>query len=106
MNPFTASAGAVLVSIRVTPGASAAGVGPVAIEADGSAVVKARVTVVAEDGKANTALRKLLAKEWRLAPSRIAVVRGATGRRKTLRIAGEPSALMPQLTAWAATHYE
>ena len=77
-----------------------------AIDADGSVVVKARVTVAAEDGKANTALRKLLAKEWRVAASRIEVVRGATGRRKTLRIEGEPSALLPQLTAWAAAHHE
>ncbi len=104
MTPFTASADAVLVTLRVTPGAGRAEVGPVVLEADGSTVVRARVTAVAEDGKANTALRKLLGKEWRVAPSDIDVVRGSTGRRKTVRIACNPSDLLPRLAEWEKSH--
>ncbi len=41
-------------------------------------------------GKANAALIKLLAREWRLAKSALEIVRGAKERRK----------LIPQLNAW------
>ncbi len=88
------------VSIRLTPKASRNRIdGPVA-GADGHTALKASVTAVPENGKANAALIKLLAKEWRVAKTRISVAVGATDRRKTLHLQGDPTDLLPQLETW------
>ncbi len=88
------------VSIRLTPKASRNRIdGPVA-GADGAMALKASVTAVPEEGKANEALIKLLAKEWRVAKTRISVAVGATDRRKTLHLQGDPTDLLPQLETW------
>jgi uncharacterized protein len=50
---------------------------------DGSRFV-IRVTCVPEDGKANKAVTRLLAKALRVAPSRL--VRGTAGRDKVFRV--------------------
>jgi uncharacterized protein YggU (UPF0235/DUF167 family) len=47
-----------------------------------------RVVAPPLEGKANDAVRKLLAKRLGIAPGRIAVVRGATGRDKLVEIDG------------------
>jgi uncharacterized protein (TIGR00251 family) len=54
-------------------------------ERDGRLVV--RVTAPPVDGKANEALTRLIAKRAHVAPSRVRVVRGQTGRNKTVRVA-------------------
>jgi uncharacterized protein len=46
----------------------------------------ARVTAPPEDGKANEAVRQLLARALRVAPSRLRLVRGATARAKVFRL--------------------
>ena len=99
-SPFKTVADGVRVSIRLTPKASRTRVdGPVA-EADGTVALKASVTAAPEGGKANTALIKLLAKEWRVAKTRISVAVGATDRRKILHLQGDPNALLPRLESW------
>jgi uncharacterized protein (TIGR00251 family) len=55
-------------------------------ERDGALVV--RVTAPPLDGKANEALRKLIAKRAGAAKSRVAIVRGAASRDKLVRIEG------------------
>lgn len=50
--------------------------------------LRARVNAVPEDGKANRAVLRLVAKALGTAPSRIELVRGATARDKVLRILG------------------
>ena len=55
-------------------------------ERDGALVV--RVTAPPVDGKANTALCALLARAAGVAPSRVAVTRGHTGRDKVVRVEG------------------
>ena len=55
------------------------------------------VTAVPEDGKANKAVIALLAKRLKLPKSAIDIASGATDRRKTLLIDGDP-ALLAQLT--------
>ena len=45
-----------------------------------------RVTCIPEDGKANRAVTKLLAKALGLPPSRLTLLRGQTGRDKTFRV--------------------
>lgn len=72
------------LSVRLTPRASADRLGPVG--PDG--VLRARVTAPPVDGRANDALCRLLAKRLGVAPSRVSVVRGLTGRDKVVRVEG------------------
>lgn len=72
-------------------------------EASGEAVLKIAVTAVPEDGKANAALLKLLAKSWKLPKTGLRIVQGATDRRKTVEIDGDSDVLMRRLTDWLET---
>lgn len=51
-------------------------------------MLKVAVTVVPEKGNANAAVIQLLAKSWKLRKADLEVVRGATGRTKTILIRG------------------
>lgn len=62
--------------------------------ADGSRVLTARVRAAPEDGKANAALEKLVAKALGVPRSSAAVVTGHKSRLKQLRIDGDPAALL------------
>jgi uncharacterized protein len=74
--------GKIRIDVKVTPKAAAAKV----VDKDGQLSVY--VTVAPEDGKANKAVIKLLAKRFGVAPSRISVIRGETSRHKTIEIEG------------------
>jgi len=100
--PVERTADGVRVQIRLTPKAARSGVQGRAAEADGRVVVKVRVTAPPEGGKANAALVRLLARDWGIAKSAVAIAAGATDRRKTLAVSGDPDALGPALEAWAA----
>ena len=50
--------------------------------------VKIAVNASPEKGKANTALRALLAREFGVRPSAVALVSGRTSRRKEVRVEG------------------
>ena len=96
--PLHAVADGVRLAVRLTPKASRNAVQGVAADADGGRVLKVAVTAVPENGKANEALIKLLAKEWKLPKTAFTLVAGATDRRKALHIAGDPAALTAHLT--------
>lgn len=100
--PFREGKGCLLVDLRLQPGASRARVDGLAALDDGATVLKVRVTEPPEDGKANAALIKLLAKAWKLPKSSLSLVAGHTERRKTLAVAGDPEALKRQLESWLA----
>lgn len=68
------------LAVRVTPGARTEGV---EIE-DGRVIIKVRAKP--QDGAANAAVLVLLAKALGSAPSRLALLRGATSREKLIRI--------------------
>ncbi len=60
------------------------------LPADGDPpILIVRTTVIAEHGKANTAVIALVAKALGIPASDIELVRGATGRRKLLRVPTE-----------------
>lgn len=101
-SPFTEVASGLKVAVRLTPKASRDRVEGGQAEADGGMVLKVSVTAVPEDGKANAALIKLLAKQWRLPKSSIEIVHGATDRRKTLFIGGDAGQLRLRLEEWMA----
>lgn len=73
----------VRVRVRLTPRASRE---QVTLLADGTLAV--RVTAPPVDGRANEALERAVARALRVAPSRVALVRGARSRDKTLLIDG------------------
>jgi uncharacterized protein YggU (UPF0235/DUF167 family) len=70
------------IAVRVTP---RAGREAMTVE-DGA--IRIRVTAVPEDGKANAAVQRLLARALGVAPGRLALVRGAAARDKVFRVAG------------------
>jgi len=69
------------IALRVTPKASR---NQIALAEDGT--LRAYVTVVPEDGKANAAVVKMLAKALGIAKSRLTLIRGQTARDKVFRI--------------------
>lgn len=90
----------VRIAIRLTPKASRNRIGPISRDATGAAAFKAQVTAPPEDGKANAALVKLVAKKLSVAKSRISIAIGATSRRKILLVAGDARALVAKLETW------
>ncbi len=73
------------LEVRVTPRAASGRV-DVARGPGGAFEVRVRVTSPPEGGKANREVVKLLARELGVAPTALAIVRGAGSRRKTIRI--------------------
>jgi uncharacterized protein (TIGR00251 family) len=71
--------------VRVQPRASA---NEIAGVRDG--VLLVRVTAPPADGKANDAVRKLIARRLRIGVTRVEIVRGASTRDKVLRLHGVP----------------
>lgn len=68
------------IALRVTPKASR---NALVMGDDG---LRAYVTVVPEDGKANAEVAKMLAKALGVAKSRLTLIRGQTARDKTFRL--------------------
>jgi len=101
-HPFTANGEGVRVRVRLAPKASANRVNGFTADADANMVLKASVTAAPVAGKANAALIKMLAGQWKLAKSALTVVRGQSDRNKTLLIRGETKELMKKLTDWAS----
>ena len=89
MSPLrmTEKDGAVTVDIAVKPRSSREGVGP--LQGDRLCVA---VNAPPVDGKANQAVVRVLAETFKVARSSVAIVRGETGRKKTVRIAGVTAA--------------
>ena len=100
--PLEAVADGVRVALRVTPRASRNRIDGVRLDAAGQPQLAVRVGAPPEGGKANAAVVKLLAKAWGVPPSRLSVVAGARGRRKTVHVAGDASWLLERLGDWAA----
>ena len=71
------------IAVRLTPRAARAQIAP----APGGGFV-ARVTAPPVDGRANEALRRLVAKRAGVAPSRVSVVKGEKARDKVVRVEG------------------
>lgn len=89
----------ILLSLRLTPKSSRDGLeGPESLS-DGRVVLKARVRAVPEDGKANEALLKLLAKAIGCPRTHLRLESGATSRIKVVRVTDARSDLPALLVA-------
>ncbi|MGH6735417.1 MAG: DUF167 family protein [Methyloceanibacter sp.] len=81
-----------MLPVRLTPKAARDEV--VGVEDfGGEAVLKARVRALPEDGRANAALEKLIAKWLGVPATSVKVAHGGKARLKQVAIAGDPTAL-------------
>lgn len=100
--PWKRQADGLRLFVRLTPKGGRDAIEGVKPTADGGAELTARVTAVPEDGKANAALLKLLAKSLKLPGWDFEIVAGATDRHKQVFISGDPAALEAALSGWLA----
>lgn len=99
MSALSVHADHLRLSVRLTPNGGRDAIDGIDTDADGNAFVKARVSAVPEDGKANKALIALLSKTLRVPKSAINLLSGETARKKILRIDGDPEDLKAKLEA-------
>lgn len=100
--PFRIRENGIELFVRLTPKSSVDRFEGVETSADRRSHLKARVRAVPEDGAANQALQKLVAKAVGVPASSISVVAGGTARLKTLHIAGDPEMLARLVEALAS----
>lgn len=98
--PWRATKEGIALDIRLTPRGGRDAIDGIETLADGRAVLKARVRAAPTEGEANTALIRLLAQEFGLSRSQLAIVSGATARLKTVALRGESGALAASLETW------
>ena len=84
--------GALVVDVLVQPRASRAGVGPLVGER-----LRVSVTAPPVDGKANAAVIEAVAAAFGVRRAAVTIVRGETGRRKTVRIDGATRATLARV---------
>lgn len=75
-----------IIAVRLTPKASTDRVGDTRQLPNGDEQLVIYVTAPPEDGKANEAMIRLLAKHLDVAASRLTITRGQTNRNKLVRI--------------------
>lgn len=89
--PFRDAAHGFVVLVRLTPNSHSDKIMGTITTSDGVCRLVARVRAVPEDGKANKALIKLLAKQCRVRQSDISLVAGHKSRNKSVLINCEKS---------------
>ncbi|OWK21098.1 hypothetical protein AJ88_21060 [Mesorhizobium amorphae CCBAU 01583] len=97
--PFRLRDDGVDLFVRLTPKAALDRLEGVETAADGRSHLKARVRAVPENGAANVALEKLVAKALAVPASAVSVVAGGAARLKTLRVLGDPAVLARSIEA-------
>ena len=79
-------ANAQIIAVRLTPKASADRVGETRKLPNGDEQLVVYVTAPPDNGKANEAMIRLLAKHLDVAASRLTIIRGQTNRNKLVRV--------------------
>jgi uncharacterized protein YggU (UPF0235/DUF167 family) len=97
--PFRIRENGIDLFVRLTPKSSVDRLEGVETSAAGRSHLKARVRAVPENGAANHALERLVAKTLGVPASAVSVVAGGTSRLKTVRIVGDPEALAQRVEA-------
>jgi uncharacterized protein (TIGR00251 family) len=98
-SPFAARADGVRVRLKVTPRARRDAVDGI-IEGPDGAALRVSVTAAPDDGKANAAVIALLARAWRVPKRDIALVQGATSRRKLIHVTADANQFMSKIEEW------
>jgi uncharacterized protein YggU (UPF0235/DUF167 family) len=99
IRPWRAHGAGLVLAVRVTPRGGRDAIDGVAELANGTAVLKLRVRVAAEDGAANRAVIRLLADGLRIPARAIAIRSGETARLKQLVINGDAAEIAARLEA-------
>jgi uncharacterized protein (TIGR00251 family) len=102
-DPFTLTRDGLRVAIHLSPRAKSNRLLGIAAAPDGGHALKASVTAPPQDGRANEALLQLLARTWHLPRRDLSIVAGASSRKKTVRVAGDPHELSAKLSGELAT---
>lgn len=97
LKPWKIVGSQIELRVRLTPSGGRDAIDGVERDAEGQAYLKARVTAVPEDGKANKALIALLSKTVKIPKSSIKLIFGETSRKKILRLEGEPEEIILKL---------
>jgi uncharacterized protein (TIGR00251 family) len=97
--PWRAVANGQRLAVRLTPKAGRDGIDGLKPTADGSVELAVKVTAVPENGKANDALLRLLARRLKLPVSALHLVAGATDRHKQILIEGDAAVLDAALSS-------
>lgn len=90
------------LAVKVTPRSGRTAPSGLETDAQGQVWLQVRLAAPPVEGAANTALLRFLAEALDVAPSACRLVAGATGRRKRIRITGDPARLRPRLEALLA----
>jgi hypothetical protein len=93
--------GGLEIRVRVTPRGGRDGIDGVEALSDGRTVLKVRVRAAPEDGAANEAVRRVLARALGIPASSVRLQAGATARVKTFHAAGDGTGLGEALAALA-----
>ncbi|MDX8514829.1 DUF167 family protein [Mesorhizobium captivum] len=97
--PFRLRGDGIDLYVRLTPKAALDRIEGVETAADGRSHLKARVRAVPENGLANAALERMVAKALGVPGSAVSVVAGGTSRLKTLRVLGDAAVLAKSVEA-------
>ena len=84
-------------TLRLTPKGGRDAIDGWGCDANGTALLRARVAAPPEDGKANDALVTLLAGAFAVSRSAVRITAGAAARTKQIRIGGDREALAARL---------
>jgi uncharacterized protein (TIGR00251 family) len=87
--PWSFRQDGLLLSVRLTPKSARDEITGIEKLADGRTVLKARVRAVPQEGEANAALIRVLAKALRISASAVRIESGASSRLKTLHLQGD-----------------
>ena len=86
-----------MLRIRLTPRGGRDAIDGITSLDNGQSVIKARVAGPPEDGKANAALIRLLAKVLHIPASTLTITAGHTARLKTVAVTGDVSSVQAKL---------
>lgn len=88
------------MTLRVTPNASVDRIEGIVLRSESQPALKLKVSAIADKGKANAAVVKLLAKTWGIPRSNLSIVSGDKDRNKTLLVEGDPQECLDVLSDW------
>jgi uncharacterized protein len=95
--PWSAIAGGIALSVRLTPKGGRDSINGIELLADGRSVLKVRVRAAPSEGEANAALGSLIAKALGVPARDVSLLAGTTARVKRLAISGDGPALIATL---------
>ncbi len=98
--PWTLTVDGLLLTVRLTPKGGRDSIDGIETLSDGRTALKARVRALPEDGEANAALVKLIAKTVGVSASRVSLQSGHTSRLKVLKIESNGAEIAAMIAAF------